>query len=362
MKNTKIRFFIYFFALLSYQIMSHACTGVLTKTKNDDFIFSRTLEFPVNLQSEIIVIPKGRNYTSRLTDTLNGISWQSKYDIYAINAFDLTLALEGLNEEGLFVSGFYFPKYAEYKKLKEAETEKSLSPWDFVSWALGNFSNLEQLTEGLNNITLVDSEIKKLQKLPPTFHFLAFDKTGRMIAIEPIGKTLKVIENPVGVFTNAPTLDWHLNNLNNYLTMTPFNPKDKTVNGRNFASFGVGAGMFGLPGDFTPPSRFVRTAMLAMMSLPAENNEDGVILGWNIINNINIPKGSVMETLNDKLVVSYSEWTVVWDINHKTIYFKTYENQNIKKIDFNKIKTNGKVLKCPMHEKAVYTDVTDQLN
>jgi choloylglycine hydrolase len=332
MKQIK-RFSFSFFALLSLLIfqtqITHACTGVLLKTKSNESIFARTLEFPVDLESEIIFIPKGHTFTTIINDT-KGMSWTNKYEILGINCFHLDSLIEGLNEKGLFVSGFYFPKYTKYKELNEVDRNSALSPWDFMSWALSQCSSVKELKERVHEITIVNSSSKKIPKdSPPTFHFMAFDKTGACVVIDPLNGELKFFDNPIGVMSNSPNFDWHLTNLKNYVNMSRFNPPTKNINGLEIAPMGAGAGMLGLPGDFTPPSRFIRMAVLSMLSTQADNAKDGVVLGWNLINNVNIPKGTISESMGNQKVSDYTSWVVVWDVNSPSIHFRTYDNPNI---------------------------------
>ena len=95
------------------------------------------------------------------------------------------------------------------------------------------------------------------------FHYVVYDAAGASIAIEPIGGKLKIYDNPLGVMTNSPTFDWHMTNLRNYIALNPRNVPPLKIDGMTFRQFGEGSGMLGLPGDTTPPSRFVRAACSA---------------------------------------------------------------------------------------------------
>lgn len=46
--------------------------------------------------------------------------------------------------------------------------------------------------------------------------------------------------------------------VHNYVNLTADYPTSEKVGDLELQPFGVGAGVIGLPGDFTPPSRFVR--------------------------------------------------------------------------------------------------------
>ena len=70
-----------------------------------------------------------------------------------------------------------------------------------------------------------------------------------------------IYDNPLGIMTNAPSLPWQLTNLRQYVGLENFNPITIKKDGFTVSPTGHGDGMFGIPGDYTPPSRFVRLAM-----------------------------------------------------------------------------------------------------
>ena len=87
------------------------------------------------------------------------------------------------------------------------------------------------------------------------------DKSGKSIAIEPRGGVLKVTDAPLGVMTNAPTYDWHMTNLDTYINLNTKDIGSEKLGAVTLSATGSGSGMLGLPGDFTPPSRFIRAAI-----------------------------------------------------------------------------------------------------
>ena len=88
-----------------------------------------------------------------------------------------------------------------------------------------------------------------------------FDEpSGRQIVLEIIDGKCVFYENNLGVLTNSPSFDWQLTNLNNYVNLLPGRTELHTLGNMSLSSFGGGSAMLGLPGDFTPPSRFVRAA------------------------------------------------------------------------------------------------------
>ena len=78
-----------------------ACTGITIKPKDGSIIFARTLEFAMDLKSNIIVVPRGKEYVGTAPGDKPGLRWKTKYGIVGTNAFDLPVTVDGLNEKGL---------------------------------------------------------------------------------------------------------------------------------------------------------------------------------------------------------------------------------------------------------------------
>ncbi|MGV7778884.1 linear amide C-N hydrolase, partial [Mycobacterium kansasii] len=58
---------------------------------------------------------------------------------------------------------------------------------------------------------------------------------------------------------NSPELSWHLQNLSTYGTLQAAERPLQDRLGYQLPTQGPGTGALGLPGDYTSPSRFVRT-------------------------------------------------------------------------------------------------------
>lgn len=96
---------------------------------------------------------------------------------------------------------------------------------------------------------------------------------------------------------------------------------------------GSGSGMLGLPGDFTPPSRFVRAAMFSQAATPNADAEDAVFSAFHILNQFNIPKGSVINASVGGAQPEITEWTAVSDLQNLRWYFRTFQDQSIRVVD-----------------------------
>ena len=164
-------------------------------------------------------------------------------------------------------------------------------------------------------------------------HFFIQDRSGKSIVVEPVDGTLKVHDAPLGVMTNAPTYDWHMTNLNNYLSLTVKDIDTAKVGPVTLSAFGSGSGLHGLPGDFTPPSRFIRAAIYSQAAAPNAAAGDAVLAAFHILNQFDIPKGSVQNSAMGKPVDEVTEWTSVADLKNLRWYYRTREDQSIHVVD-----------------------------
>ena len=107
----------------------------------------------------------------------------------------------------------------------------------------------------------------------------------------------------------------------------------KKLGGRTLDAFGSGSGLRGMPGDFTPPSRFVRAAIFSQSAAPNASAEDAVLGAFHILNQFDIPDGSVVNAAVSKPTNEITEWTSVADLKNLRWYFRTYKDQSIRMVD-----------------------------
>ncbi|HEY2526132.1 MAG TPA: linear amide C-N hydrolase [Candidatus Binataceae bacterium] len=107
------------------------------------------------------------------------------------------------------------------------------------------------------------------------------------------------------------------------------------------------AGMLGLPGDFTPPSRFVRAVAYSTWVLPSQTGEEAILQAFHILNNFDIPRGSTRGEAKDargNIVADYTLWTSAIDLKAKRFYFRTYDDSQIRSVD---------LMKMPIYAKGI---------
>lgn len=315
---------------------SIACTGISLKAKDGAAVRGRTLEFGFPMRSNVMVIPAGKEFSGTLPDGGKGLTYTTRYNVVGADALNLPVILDGINDQGLAVGLFYFPGYASYTPLTADNAKRAIAPHEFGLWVLANFATVDEVKEGVKDIVVVPTPAPGLgsaQGMVPPAHFFIQDKSGKSIAVEPVDGTLKVHDAPLGVMTNAPTYDWHMTNLASYINLSVNDVESDTLGSVKLQAFGSGSGLLGLPGDFTPPSRFVRAAIFSQAAVPNDTADDAVLAAFHILNQFDIPKGSVVNAAIGGAQPEITEWTSVSDLKNLRWYFRTFEDQSIRMVD-----------------------------
>ena len=323
---------------------AHACTGIRLTAADGAVVHARTLEFGVDLNSDVIMVPRGYARTGSTPDGKQGLEWKAKYASVGVNGVGLPFIFDGLNEKGLAVGLFYFPTAAGYMPYNAADAGKTIAPWEMGSWILENFATIEEVRDNLGKIVVPEVVFKAWGFVPPV-HYVVLDASGKSIAIEYVNGKLNIHDNPLGVMTNSPTFDWHMTNLRNYVNFSLVNVPPVKLGSVTLTGFGQGTGMLGLPGDFTPPSRFVRAVAFSQSVLPSATGNDAVLQAFHILNNFDIPKGAAREREKDEhgnIQADHTIWTSANDLKAKRFYFRTYENSQIRMVDLMKMNLDAK--------------------
>lgn len=322
-----------------------ACTGIQLKTLDGSYVNGRTVEFGVVIPAKMVLIPRNHPFTGK-TPNGPGLSYPSKYAATGLIGFDELNILDGINEKGLSVGAFYFPTFASYATIDATNQTKALSPTDFPNWILTNFATVDEVRGAIEKgeAVIAPTRLEGWQDVPP-FHYIVYDKSGKALVIEPIDGKLVLFDNHIGAFTNSPSFDWHITNLRNYISLNPRNVPPVKIDGTTFQALGQGSGMLGLPGDFTPPSRFVRATVFSQTAIPSKGSQEGVFQVFHILNNFDIPVGVARDVEGGKIATDSTLLTVARDPNTLRFFWRTYDDQTIRSVDLNKFNANGTEVK-----------------
>ena len=334
MKTKKLNlYFMMTLATVGVINQADSCTGISLTSKDGANIVARTVEWANGESpSDYLIVPEGYEKQSMLPDgTRGGMKYTAFYGYVGLASEDYVI--EGLNEAGLSAGLFYFPKVGSYPKYDATQKDVTISDTEFVAWILGSFESVEDVISALRTVRVVatDSRAENL-------HWRVADKFGRQIVIEYIDGIATVNENKLGVLTNSPQYDWHITNLNNYINLQAGSIDAHEFGDIKLSPIGHGSGMLGLPGDVTPPSRFVRAAFY-QTTAPVSATADGAVTqAFIILEAMTIPIG-IQYSDKTKIpdIPTATQWTSVTDMTNNKIYYTTMYNPIIRKFDLNNI-------------------------
>src|SRR3990167_1050848 len=93
----------------AFILPSNSCTDFMIKAKDGTKVVGRSMEWGADLKSHVWKYPKGESRSSQTADGRKALSWQSKYGYLAVDANNMPLAIDGLNEKGLSVGMLWMP-------------------------------------------------------------------------------------------------------------------------------------------------------------------------------------------------------------------------------------------------------------
>jgi choloylglycine hydrolase len=323
-------------------------------------IYARTMESAVDFLSNLIIVPRGKPYVGLLAEKTAGLKWTTKFGFVGPNAFGLPYICDGLNEQGLAVGHFVFTGFAQYQA-RPADTSRSIDCAEVGTFLLGTCRDVPEAVKTLRSVCVVQAGSTPGELAAHRYHYFVHDAQGRCAVIEYVAGQMHVHDNPLGVLTNSPPFDWHLINLRNYVHLEAENAAPRQLGHLVFSGFGQGTGLIGLPGDFTPPSRFIRAVTFTQAALPAANGEDCVRQVFHLLNQFDIPLGAVRAHENGKPSLECTRWTTASDMQHGRYYYHTYQSRRTRVVDLGKLDFGGTAVKTiPMREPEVIEDVTTQ--
>ena len=336
-----IRFVTLFAGITTLAIMpvADACTGLSLKAKDGAVVYGRTMEWgSFDLNSQVVIVPRGHKFTAHTPDKKPGLSWTGQYGFVGLDGLDAEVILDGMNEKGLAVGGFYHPGFAEYQKYDPEKASECMGPGDVIAYLLSTCATVQEAKAAIARVRVTAVVAPPIGMAPPA-HYIVTEPSGKAIVIEYLKGELKIFDAPLGVITNAPTYDWHEINLRNYLNLSHVALPSKKIEEMDFAPLGGGSGMIGLPGDFTPPSRFVRAVAFTQTARPTPTGEETVYELFRILDNFNVPLGAAEGEGDAKTkgMRSSTIWTTAWDTRNKALYYHTQNNRRVREVNISKI-------------------------
>lgn len=333
------------FRLNSYPVFFHkpalACTSIALQAEDGAIVYGRTMEWGAfDLHSRVAIIPRETPLQGHTPDGTSGLTWKTRYGVVGLDAIEKDYVTDGMNEEGLVVGVLYLPGFAEFQPHDPTLADISMSSAELANYILTKFATVDEVREGLTKIRVVPV-VEPARGGPPPLHWTIMDSNGEAIVIQYLMGELRIFDNPLRVLTNAPSFDWHMTNLRNYINLSAIALPIRRIEDLDFAPLGAGSGFIGLPGDNTPPSRFVRAVAFTQTARETPDADETVYEVFRILDNFNLPLGSAEgpETNPELLegMRSSTLWTTAADTQNLKYYYHTQHNRSVKIIDLNRV-------------------------
>lgn len=310
------------------------CTSFAMKT--NDFYFGRTMDLDYEFNTSVVITPRNYPFRFRLCKPI-----LQHYAIigmaHVVNNYPLYA--DAANERGLCIAGLNFPDNAVY--IQEEDPKKyNVSPFELIPWILGQCATISEVRTLLASTSIINLSFSEELPLTPLHWHIADPDSS--IAVEITKHGLILHDNPVGVLTNNPTFDFQLTNLSQYMNLITSYPKNCFSGLQGITPFGQGLGSFGLPGDFSPASRFVRGAYLALNSVCSKDDPSSIAQFFHLLDAVSVIRGSV---LSEQDACDMTTYSCCINASRTTYYYKTYTNNQLTAIDMRRENLNSSTLR-----------------
>lgn len=269
--------------------------------------FGRNLDLEYHYREEIVTLGRGYPLPYRHLPPQS-----TQYAMIGVATVEkgYPLFYDGMNEHGLCVAGLHFVGNAVYHTLEAGYT--NLAPYELIPYLLANCKTVEEARVALGAIRLVATPFS--EKLPlAELHFLISDRRGSIV-VEPRKKGLRCYASPYELLTNNPPYAFHMLNCQQY----------EGLSARD-AEYGFSRGLsaFGLPGDYSSASRFVRALFVKRNATLPKEEAHQVGQCFHILDAVSMVEGCIrLQKGMPKTVYS-----VCLDKKRLCYHLVTYENR-----------------------------------
>ncbi len=292
------------------------CTAISLMVR--DHYFGRNLDLEYNYHEAVTIAPRNYPFIFRKESDLSrhyaiiGMATVSQnYPLY----YDAT------NEHGLSMAGLNFPDNAVYHQQKQGLD--NVAPFELIPWILCQCKNVTEALEIVTHTNPLNIPFNNQFPLSPLHWILSDQKES--FTIEPLKNGFHIYENPIGVLTNNPPFEYHLYNLSNYMNITADEPEDRFSKRKILNPYGRGMGGFGLPGDLSSASRFIRACFTKLNSRCAPEEKPAVSQFFHILDSVAQTEGCAKVGNNYEKTLYASCCNTTKGI----YYYKTYGNNRI---------------------------------
>ncbi len=313
------------------------CTAISFHTK--DHYFGRNLDLEYHYHEQVTVTPRNYPFNFRKEGIL-----ESHYAMIGMATVDkgYPLYYEASNEKGLSMAGLNFPGNAVYHA--PVGGKANIAPFELIPWLLGKYETVAQVRVALQNMEIINIPYSDQFPLSP-LHWLICDSR-ESITLECIADGIHVYNNPVGVLANNPPFPYHMYRLSDFMGLSRNVAENRFAKGLELKPHSLGLGSYGLPGDLSSPSRFVRAAYIKLNSVCGDSEKESVSQFFHILSGVAQRKG--MAIAHGELC-EYTVYSSCCNTSKGIYYYTTYENSQITAVDMHKCDLDSqKVIPFPL--------------
>lgn len=271
------------------------CTRVLYTGERGRVLTARTMDWKVDLDTNLWVFPRGMARGGAAGDL--SLEWTSRYGSITASAFDISTT-DGLNEAGLAANVLWLVE-SEYPSLADGRPAVSLSIW--AQYALDNFATVAEAVAELSQerFVVVTDAMPGEQRLA-TVHLSLSDASGDSAIFEYLDQKL-VIHHSANyqVMTNSPTFD------------------EQLAISKYWEEVG---GTVMLPGTNRAADRFARARFYVNAVPKFEGRRKALASAFSVIRNVSVPYGI---STPDQPNISSTRWRTVADHKDLVYYYES---------------------------------------
>ena len=277
-------------------------------------LFGRTLDLECSYGESVVLTP--RNFPLKFTEHE---SYATHHAILGVATVcdGYPLYYDAINEMGLCAAGLNFPVSAVFHQKKEGT--HGIASFELIPFILGKCRSISEAVELFKKITVTNTDFSK--DLPSTpLHWIFADKHGA-VTVESVADGVHIYDNSVGVLTNEPPFPYHTTNMTNYMALTSAPPQNTLCPKIHLTPYSRGMGAWGLPGDSSSASRFVRAVYAKNHTLQANTMTEAISQFFHILDTVSLPLGYALTENGTPTSTIYSS---CGDTSDFAYYFTTY--------------------------------------
>jgi len=283
---------VFVFAAIAAPI-ADACTRAVYFGKEGQTITCRSMDWAVDMQSELWVFPRGMARDGALGD--KSFAWTSKYGSVITSIYDGGTA-DGMNEKGLVANLLYLVE-SEYAAADDARPGITISAW--AQYVLDSFATVEEAVTELRKEAFRVVPVESPEGKPGSVHLAISDRSGDSAIFEYLKGRLVIHHGrQYQVMTNSPTFD-------KQLALTEY-----------WSQIG---GTVMLPGTNRAADRFARASFYINACEQTADPRMAVAAAFSVIRNCSVPRGI---STPDQPNISSTIWRTVSDQKNGVYYYE----------------------------------------